>query len=587
MSLSRLIGAFVRQHARAYAAAGLMLCGVAVLTVWVPRKVGAMIDALAAHRLTGNQLLLELAQLLLIGVLIYFLRVGWRLTLFAAAYRLGVGLRTRLYERLAQQGPAFYQRQRTGDLMALATNDIDAIEMAAGEAMLAGFDGSLTLVMVLGIMLLGVDWRLAAVALLPFPLMALAFWRISSHIHAASTDSLQRFAALNDHVQESLAGVRTLRALGLEQRSGRQFAELAGQAANASLNAQRWEAAYEPAVGLTLSSASTLTLGLGAYLVWQGQLSIGALTSFTMYLGQLIWPMFAAGWVLSLIERGRAALARVQPMLDAPLAIDDHGTLAALAPGPLRLQGVGYAYPGHGAGQNGAALADLSLTLAAGQTLGLVGPTGSGKSTLLRLLLRQLTPQSGTLHWGGHELSDYTLQALRAALAWVPQESFLFSATIADNIALARPAATRQEIEHAARLAAIHDDILQFPDAYETHVGERGITLSGGQRQRVAIARALLADSALLLLDDALSAVDTGTENRILQHLAQVRQSRPQRSVIIASHRLSAVAGADLIVVLRAGHVVESGNHDSLMAGAGWYASQWRYQQLEASLDAL
>jgi ATP-binding cassette subfamily B multidrug efflux pump len=583
MSLSRLIAGFVRQHWRAYAAAGLMLAGVAALTVWIPRKIGAMIDAMAAQRLGGEALWLELAGLLAIGAAIYFLRVGWRITLFAAAYKLGVELRTRFYQRLSLQGPAFYQRQRTGDLMALATNDIDAIEMAAGEAMLAGFDGTLTLVMVLGVMLLGVDWRLACVALLPFPLMGLAFWRISSHIHTASTDSLERFSALNDHVQETLAGVRTVRALGLEQRSGAQFAALAGRAADASLTAQRWEAAYEPAVGLTLTTATTLTLGLGGYLVWQGQLTVGALTSFSMYLGQLIWPMFAAGWVLSLIERGRAAYARLQPLLEAPLAIDDGGAVAALAPGPLALRALGYAYPG----QQGAALAEVTLTLQPGQTLGLVGPTGSGKSTLLRLLLRQLAPQSGSLRWGGHALADYTLHTLRAAISWVPQESFLFSATIADNIALARPGASQREIEHAATLAAVHEDILQFPDGYQTHVGERGITLSGGQRQRVAIARALLADSALLLLDDALSAVDTGTETRILRHLEELRAQRPERCAIIASHRLSAVVGADLIVVLHGGRVVESGDHEALLARDGWYASQWRYQQLEASLDAI
>jgi ATP-binding cassette subfamily B protein/ATP-binding cassette subfamily C protein/ATP-binding cassette subfamily B multidrug efflux pump len=582
MNLSGLIGHFVRQHYRAYAAAGVMLAGVAALGVWVPRKVGAMIDGLAAHRLGGNALVTEIASLLLIGVAIYFLRVGWRQTLFAAAYQLGVSLRTRLYERLARQGPAFYQQQRTGDLMALATNDIDAIELAAGEAMLAGFDGSLTLVMVLGVMLLGVDWRLAAVALLPFPLMGLAFWRISSHIHKASTDALRCFSALNDHVQETLAGVRTLRALGLEQRSAGQFAALTEHAASASLRAQVWEAAYEPAVGLTLTTASALTLGLGGYLVWHDQLTIGALTSFTMYLGQLIWPMFAAGWVLSLIERGRAAWARLQPMLDAPLAIDDEGTLATVAPGALVLRDVGYAYPG----QTGPALAHLTLTLAPGQTLGLVGPTGSGKSTLLRVLLRQLTPQTGSVEWSGQPLAAYRLQALRAAISWVPQESFLFSASIADNIALARPDASRAEVERAATLAAIHDDIVLFPDGYETQVGERGITLSGGQRQRVAIARALLADNDLLLLDDALSAVDTGTEACILQHLEQLRQARPERSAIIASHRLSAVASADLIVVLRDGHVTESGNHEQLLAQDGWYASQWRYQQLEASLDA-
>ncbi|HEU4818248.1 ABC transporter ATP-binding protein [Janthinobacterium sp.] len=583
MSLSRLIAGFVRQHWPAYAAAAVMLTGVATLTVWIPRRVGAIIDALAAHRMTAAELWLELLTLLAVGVVIYFLRVGWRITLFKAAYQLGVMLRTRFYTRMSQQGASFYQNQRTGDLMALATNDIDAIEMAAGEAMLAGFDGTLTLLMVLGIMLLGVDWRLACIALLPFPLMGLAFWRISSHIHTASTDSLKRFSALNDHVQESLSGVRTLRALGLEERSSQQFSTLAGHAANASLTAQRWEAAYEPAVGLTLTAATALTLGLGGYLVWQDQLTIGALTSFSMYLGQLIWPMFAAGWVLSLIERGRAAWQRLQPMLDAPLAIDDHGSIATLTPGPLQLQDIDFAY----AGQTAPALSGISLLLQPGQTLGLVGPTGSGKSTLLRVLLRQVTPQSGTATWSGQPLAAYTLHALRAAISWVPQESFLFSATIADNIALARPGATREEVERAAQLADIHADILQFPDGYQTHVGEKGITLSGGQRQRVAIARALLADNGLLLLDDALSAVDTGTETRILQHLEELRRKRPERSAIIASHRLSAVVNADLILVLRDGHVTETGNHDALMQRDGWYASQWRYQQLEASLDAI
>jgi ATP-binding cassette, subfamily B, multidrug efflux pump len=579
MSLYRLIGQFLRRHSAAYASSGVMLAGIALLIVWIPRQIGHLVDGLVTRQLAGADLLRELAWLLAAGSVVYFLRVGWRLRLFAAAYRLGVELRERLYARLALQGPSFYQSSRTGNLMALATNDIDAVEMAAGEAMLAGFDGSLTLVVVVAMMSLGVDGRLAAFALLPFPLMALGFWWISRHVHEASRLSLDRFGALNDHVQETLAGVRTVRALGLQARSEAQFSGLASAAADASYQAQRWEAAYEPAVGFTLAVATMLTLGVGGWLVWQQQLTVGQLTSFSLYLGQLIWPMFAAGWVLSLLERGKAAWGRLQPVLDAPLTVQDEGTVTQVTAGPLSLQGVTFGYPG----QPRPALLDVSLNLQPGRTLGLVGATGAGKSTLLRLLLRHDAPAAGSLQWNGVPLHDYTLQALRAAIAWVPQEPFLFSASVADNIALARPDASRQQVEQAARLAAVHDDIQRLPQGYDTPVGERGVTLSGGQRQRVAIARALLADAPLLLLDDALSAVDTETEARILGHL---RGARVGRTVIIASHRLSAVADADETLVLREGRVIEQGRHAALLAGNGWYARQWRYQQLEASLDA-
>ncbi|AXT49237.1 MULTISPECIES: ABC transporter transmembrane domain-containing protein [Chromobacterium] len=579
-SLSALLRGFVLRHWPYYLRAALMLAAVAVLTVLIPRQIGQIVDLLAKGELGGPQLLRELSWLLLFGVVIYLLRAGWRLQLFAAAYQLGVELRTRLYQRLSRQGPGFYHHQRTGDLMARATNDIDAVEMAAGEAMLAGFDGSLTLVMVLAMMTLGIDWRLAAAALLPFPLMAFAFWRITRRVHQAWAGSLQSFSRLNDHVQETLSGVRTLRTLGLEERNSRELAGLAASAADNSLEAQRWEAAFEPVVGLTLSTAAAATLGVGGYLVWQQQLTIGALTSFSMYLGQLIWPMFAAGWVLSLLERGRAGWNRLEPVLSAPESVDDSGSNTTEPAGELRWHNLDFTYPG----QTTPALRAIELRLSRGQTLGIVGPTGSGKSTLLRLLLRQYPLPAGSISWNGVPLEEYKMDALRAAISWVPQESFLFSASVADNIALTRPDASERDIERVARLAAVHDDILRLAQGYATPVGEKGVALSGGQRQRLAIARALLADAPLLLLDDALSAVDTQTETQILHHL---REARRGRSVIIASHRLSAVADADHIIVLQHGGIAEVGSHEALLQLNGWYASQWRYQQLEASLDEI
>jgi ATP-binding cassette subfamily B protein/ATP-binding cassette subfamily C protein/ATP-binding cassette subfamily B multidrug efflux pump len=324
-------------------------------------------------------------------------------------------------------------------------------------------------------------------------------------------------------------------------------------------------------------------LGLGGWLVARQELSIGQLTAFTMYLGQLIWPMFAAGWVLSLLERGRAAWDRLAPVLDAPLTLVDKGQQPLPQQAHVAFEQVSFQYPE----AERRALEGISLQLRPGQTLGLVGPTGAGKSTVLRLLLRQFEPMAGSVSIGGQALPELSLQALRLGLAWVPQEPFLFSASIAENIALAKPDASAAEIQAAAEMASVHDDIARLPQGYATEIGERGVTLSGGQRQRVAIARALLSDAPLLLLDDALSAVDTGTETQILDHLRALRRSRPERSSLIVSHRLSAVMEADHIIVLQNGRITEQGSHAELLAlEGGWYASQWRYQQLEASIDA-
>ena len=555
-----------------------MLLTIVFLNAWIPKRVGELVDMLAS-RPGANKMLIASISLVLAALVIYVLRAGWRLFLFRAVLRLGVELRTTLYRQLMLQTAAFYQERSTGDLMAAATNDIDAIEAAAGEGALAGFDGTSTLVIMISVLVINVDWRLAIAVLLPFPMMALAFKYISDHIHKASKDSLDAFGKLNDHTQETLAGIRTVRAVGLIERSEAEFAVHANQAALSSLSAQQWEAAYEPAVGNCLVLSTVASLSVGSWLVWHNELSLGQLTSVGLYLGQLIWPMFAMGYVMSLIQRGKAAWERLEPILNAPVQVVDAGVQVRLPDAAITFSDVSFAHPGQAA----LALSKISIDLPCGQSLGVVGATGAGKSTVFKLLLRQWNPQAGCITWGGVPIDQLTLATLREGIAWVAQEPFLFSATIAQNIALSKPSATPQEITQAAKLAAVHDDIMRLSNGYETPVGERGVTLSGGQKQRVAIARALLVQAPLLLLDDALSAVDTGTEAQILTHLRAQRQHRGQSSIVI-SHRLSAVMDCEQIIVLRKGHIIERGSHLSLLALNGWYARQWQYQQLQTSL---
>lgn len=576
MQLFQQLSWFFRQHWRTYAVALLLLSLVAMLNLSIPWLVGQSVDLLAEGDSKGHSRILWL--LLGCALAIYVLRFTWRQILFGTAYRLGNLLRSRFYQRLTRQGDAFYAEHNTGDLMARATNDIDAIEMAAGEGILSGFDGLLTFVLVMIMMAAVIDWRLTLIALLPFPVMAVGFHRLSNRIHHQFNDALEQFSALNDRTQEALSGIRMIRALGREQQEFDDYAAITRRAAKANYDVTRSEALFDPLIFLCMSASLLLTLAGGSWLISTEQLSIGELTGFTLYLGQLIWPMWAFGWLLNIIERGSAAWKRVDATLQTPDSITDRGTLAVTET-VLTAHDLQFSYPQ----SHMPALHGIGFELRPGQSLGIAGPTGAGKSTLIQLLMRyRETDDPEQLKLGGHPVADYPLQALRSCFAWVPQDPFLFSLTVAENIALSRPDASLEAIRHAAWLAAVDEDIERLPKGYDTPVGERGVTLSGGQRQRVALARALLATAPVLVLDDSLSAVDLDTEKRILERLRQIDEPR---SLIIISHRLSALRECDRILVLQQGHLDEFGAHEQLLTTDGWYSRMWTYQQMEEDVD--
>lgn len=568
---------YFRLKWRRYGMAAVLLIAVDVLELMIPWLVGRMIDRVLDQSLGTSELWQYVLLVAALGVVIYILRFLWRLYLFSSSFQLAEMLRQRVYRHLTLMAPGFFQQHRTGDLMARATNDITAVEMTAGEGVLSGVDGLVTGILVLAVMVVLINWQLTLVALLPFPVMAWYFFVIGDRLHDGFRDAQERFSDLNDRVQESISGIRMIRAFGRERQEDQDFLAVADRAAEANMRVAATDSLYDPAIMLTVGSSYLLSIGMGAYLVQQDALTLGQLTAFTMYLGFLVWPMFAFGWLMNLVERGSAAYTRIEQLLHTTSPVTDSGELTAVERSDIRFDIAPFSFPG----SRNVVLGPLHCTAAQGQTLGIVGPTGAGKSTLIGLLLRYYDAPGSTITIGGTPVQAFTLEALRGMIAVVPQDAFLFTASIAENIALGRPESTMDEIREVAQLAAVEQDILRFPAGYDTLVGERGVTLSGGQKQRIAIARALLLDAPILILDDALSAVDVNTERNILEHL---RERRAGRTTIVLCHRLSAVEDAANIIVLSEGCIIEQGTHRTLLANDGWYARMYNYQKLERSI---
>ncbi len=510
---------------------------------------------------------------LLKGIFQYWMRV----VLIGMSRDIEYDLRNDLFSRLVRLSADFYARYRTGDIMARATNDLNNVRMMLGPGIMYWTETSLTAIFAIAVMM-WVDWQLTLIALIPAPLVSIVVITFGRRIHDRFETIQAMFSDISSRVQENLSGVRVIRAYVQEQSEMRKFEDLNERYVDENVRLARLSGLFNPLLQFLITLTFLLVLWAGGYRLLSGRLSIGSFVMFNTYMGMLIWPMIAMGWVVNLIQRGSASWERIAQLMDERPSLKGSDTGAEPVQGRIEFRNVEMAYPA------GKALTNVNLVIPAGATVAIAGHTGSGKTTLASLIPRLLDPTSGDVFIDGRNLRDLDPEWIRRQIGFVPQETFLFSATLAENIAWGAPGATHDEIERAADRAGLGPDIASFPAGLDTVVGERGLTLSGGQKQRTAIARALLRNPRILILDDALSSVDTITEERILESLGGVMHGR---TTILISHRVSTIRAASRIFVLEHGEIVEAGSHEALLAAGGYYAGLYQKQLLEEELEAI
>ncbi len=524
---------------------------------------------------------LMLALSLAKGLFQYWMRV----ILIGISRDIEYDLRNDMFARLVLLDSSFYGRTRAGDILARATNDMNAVRMMLGPGVMYWFETSLTLIFAVAVML-RVDWVLTLAALAPAPLISFAVLLFGRKIHDRFEAIQGMFSDISSRVQENLAGVRVVRSYVKEKWELERFAVLNREYIRENLHLARISSVFDPFLHVLVGCAYLTVLGVGGWRLSEHKISVGSFVMFNTYMGMLVWPMIAVGWVANLMQRGRASLARVRELLEEkpriapPMPIN--GATPRQLPQPVRgaieFRDVSVRY----GADNRAAVERINLKIAAGECVAIVGRTGSGKTTLANLIPRLIDPSDGAVLLDGIDLRELSPEDLRRSIGYVPQETFLFSATLGENIAFGVPDAAESQIRKAAQMAGLGPDLEGFPDGLNTIVGERGITLSGGQKQRTAIARALLRDPRILILDDALASVDTATEERILAELAGVMHGR---TTILISHRASTIRNADRIVVVDGGAIADSGSHAELLARGGYYAELYQKQLLEEELE--
>ncbi len=565
---------YMKRYRLRYAVGVLFLVVTNVGQIAIPQMLKIVVDVISSGSLSSRAIVIPLLEMVRLALAVAVGRFGWRTAIFGASRRIENELRQDLYAHLLTLSSRYFSRVKTGDLMARSTNDMMNIRTASGIALVSALDGIFMTIAIL-IIMFGQNPRIAALTITPTPVVTVLVLGVGRILGVRFQRVQEGFSRLSEHIQEALSGVRVLKSFVREKYSLGLFERINDEYRDRNMALVRVWGLFFPLVTFLSGLTTLLLLWVGGVAVIDGTMSPGTFVAFLSYLEMLIWPMLGAGFTINVLQRGAASLGRINEVLnEKPDIVSPPSPVRVVPEATVKIAGLTYSYEGAEA----PVLDEVSIDVPEGSTIGILGRTGSGKSTLLKLIPRILDPPAGTVFVGGIDVRDYELGVLRGYVGMVPQDTFLFSATVSENIAFARPGAGEEEIRAAAELSTIDRDLAGFPHGYETEVGERGVTLSGGQKQRIAISRAILANPRLLIFDDALSAVDAETEELILRRFLDLRSGRTN---IIVSNRVSTLAGCDRVYVLEAGRVSASGTHRELVSAPGLYRQIHRLQSLQ------
>ena len=557
----------------------VMLILVDLVQLAVPKVMQYAIDHIQERTIDQQGLLWIALIIFAFAIAVMVLRFFWRILIIGNSYNIEKSLRQDFYDHLLRLSQNFFNKSKTGDLMAYATNDLNAVRQLFGMGLISAMDIVLMTIASFAFMV-SINPRLTLLAVLPMPVISLTILFFGKKMHRRFKAVQECFAALSGKVQESISGIRIVKAFCQEKTELKKIDEISQEFVNQNMSLAKIAGVFHPFMGFVISISMIITIYFGGRAAIQGDISIGGFIAFFQYLGMLVWPMIAIGWIVDMYQRGTASLKRLNDIFEVKPEIDD--TLADMSikqlEGEILFQNLSFRYEEH----LPLIFNDITAGIEAGKTLAVVGPTGCGKTTLIELLVRIYNPPHNSIYVDGYELYKIPLSILRRDMVLVPQDIFLFSESITDNIRLGKPDASDEEVFEAARIAQVYDEIMEFEHQFGTIVGERGLTLSGGQKQRVAIARALLTNPRILILDDALSAVDTKTERHILERLIEIRKAK---TTIIIAHRISSLRHSDMIIVINNSIIAESGTHQDLLAKGGIYKDLYEKQKIRARLE--